>query len=310
MNKETTSNQDTHKLFREAQLTAILFLLPAGLVFVIFVIVPIALSARYSTYDWNGLGPPTQFIGIENFVNLVKDSDFWRAFGNNVVVVIWSLLTQIPLGIALAILLTGRLKGSSVMRTLYFAPLVLSDVIVGLLWQWIYHPAFGLANSFLSAIGLSQYRLGWLGDDRIALLCVLIASTWRDLGFFVVIFTAAIQGIPKDLYEAAVVDGAGNWQTHRYITLPLLGNVIRTVVVLSVVNSLKFFDLVWVMTQGGPHHASEVMATYMYKQAFQVREMGYASAIAFAIFGIAFTLSLAFLAYSQTRIQFRWGENM
>src|SRR5438105_3831093 len=146
--------------FTEPRITGILFLLPAAIIFAVFVIWPIIQSARYSAYAWDGLGPLKDFIGLGNYAQLLGDPIFWRALGNNIFVVLWSLVTQIPLGIGLAILLTGRIKGASFFRTLYFAPLVLSDVIVSLLWQWVYNPSFGLANSFLKSVGLNQFKSG------------------------------------------------------------------------------------------------------------------------------------------------------
>lgn len=292
------------KRFAEARITAVLFLLPAVIIFAVFVIWPILQSARYSAYSWNGLGSPTQFVGLHNYEQLLGDPVFFRALSNNIFVLAWSLFIQIPLAILLAILLTGQIRGSIVFRTIYIAPLVLSSVVVGLLWQWVFNPTFGLANSLLQSIGLQQYESSWLGNADIVLACVMVASTWRDLGFYLVIYIAAIQGIPDELYQAAKVDGANYWQLHRYMTLPLLNTATRTVLVLCIVGSLRFFDLVWVMTGGGPYHSSEVLATYMFKAAFQSREWGYASALAFVLFSTAFALVIAFLVFSQTRKQF------
>ncbi len=224
------------KVFTEVRITAMLFLMPAVIIFGLFVVYPIIQSARYSTYSWNGLGPPTQFIGLDNYERLFADSLFWKALSNNLFVVVWSLITNIPLGVFLAILLTGRITGSTFFRTLYFSPMVLSGVIVGLLWQWIYNPSFGLANSFLQSVGLEQLKSSWLGDGNIALACVMVASTWRDLGFFIVIFIAAINDIPEELYASAKIDGTNNLQLHRYITLPLINKttIVTSVLVLSV----------------------------------------------------------------------------
>lgn len=293
----------------EARITAVLFLLPATIMFLVFVVWPIIQSARYSAYSWDGLGPPSQFIGLDNYVRLLKDPIFWKASGNNVFVLVWSLVTQIPLGILLAILLTGRIKGSSFFRTLYISPLVLSGVIVGLLWQWIYNPSFGLANSFLKSVGLEQYTSGWLGDKDIVMVCVMLVSTWRDLGFYIVIFTAAIQSIPEELYGAAKVDGASGWQLHRYVTLPLIKTTMLTASTLSIIGSLQFFDLTWVMTQGGPYHSSEVVTTYMFKMAFQLRDWGYATTLAFVLFCITFSFVIAFLAFVRTRKHFEHEED-
>ena len=293
------------KKFTEARITAVLFLLPAIILFLVFVVWPIVQSAHYSVYSWDGLGKPENFIGFDNYARLLKDPVFWKALGNNFFVLIWSLVTQIPLGILLAILLTGRIKGSVFFRTLYVSPMVLSGVIVGLLWQWVYNPSFGLANSFLKWIGFEQYTSGWLGDAGIVMVCVMIVSTWRDLGFYIIIFIVAIQSIPEEFYGAAKVDGANSWQLHRYVTLPLIKKTTLTAFVLSIIGSLQFFDLTWVMTQGGPYHSSEVVTTYMFKTAFQLRDWGYATTLAFVLFCITFFIVIVFLIFNQTRKRFK-----
>ncbi len=276
----------------EPKVTAILFLIPALAIFLLFVVWPIIQSAGFSFLTWNGVQTPTP-AGLANYQRLLADPVFWRAISNNILVVIWSLITQIPIAIGLAILLTGKLKGSAFFRTLYFAPLVLSDVLVASVWGWIYNAPIGMLNSFLKSIHLPP--LGWLGDSNLSMLCILIVSTWRFLGFYIVIYIAAIQGVPEELYEAARIDGGSGWQLHRYITIPLLLPTTRINSALILIGSLKFFDLVWVMTQGGPSHSSEVLATYMFKEAFQSNEWGYASAIAFALFLLAFAFAIVFL---------------
>lgn len=277
----------------EPQKTAIFFLAPAILIFTVFALWPILKSVRYSLYDWNGIGPLTDYTGLENYQTLLDDPIFFRALKNNGIVVVWSLGTQIPLAIGLALLLTRGLKGSSFFRTLYFAPMVLSEVIVGVIWRWIYQPFFGMANAALVELGLEKQ--GWLGDEQLVLMCILVVATWRYLGFYIVIFIAAIQGIADELYEAASIDGANAFQRHRYITIPQLIPTIRVAAVLIIVGALKSFDLVWVLTEGGPSHASELVATYMFKEAFRSNNWGYGSTIAFALFLIAFVMAITFI---------------
>jgi raffinose/stachyose/melibiose transport system permease protein len=238
---------------------------------------------------------------LQNYQRLFNDPIFGRALLNNIVVVVWSLATQIPLAIGLAILLTGNLRGSVFFRTLYFTPLVLSDVLIGVIWGWFFNPMLGLANTFLKSIHAAP--LGWIGDTRLALWCVLFVATWRYVGFYMVIFIAAIQGIPAELYEAARIDGASSWRLHRHITIPLLMPATRTSAVLILVGSLKFFDIVWVLTQGGPSNTSETLATYMFRQAFQSQDLSYGSTIAFALFFLAFMLAIIFLTATNRRSQ-------
>ncbi|MBL1137231.1 MAG: sugar ABC transporter permease [Chloroflexi bacterium] len=297
--KNRTPAPRFHLRLSEPQRTAIAFLAPALLIFSIFVLWPIIKSVRYSLYDWNGVGPLSDFIGVNNYEDLLHDKVFWKALKNNGIVVIWSLGTQIPLGVGLALLLTRGLKGSSFFRTLYFVPMVLSEVIVGVIWRWIYQPFFGMANAALLELGLDKQ--GWLGDEKQVLLCILVVATWRYLGFYIVIFIAAIQGIPEEYYEAASIDGANAFQRHRYITIPQLIPTIRVASVLMIVGALKSFDLVWVLSQGGPSHASELVATYMFKEAFSSNNWGYGSTIAFTLFLIAFVLAITFIFFTRQK---------
>jgi raffinose/stachyose/melibiose transport system permease protein len=308
MEATTTQGQKLRKpLLSEPQVTAILFLLPALLIFVVFVVWPIISSAKYSFYAWgDGARPLAEapYVGLQNYQKLLDDPIFGRALRDNILVVVWSLVTQIPLGIGLAILLTGKLKGSSLFRTLYFAPLVLSDVLIGVIFQWFFNPVYGMANAFLKAIHVPNASLpGWLGDPNLSLWCILFVATWRYLGFYIVIFIAAIQSIPPELYEAAQIDGANSWRMHRYITIPLLSTATRTSAVLIIVGSLKFFDLVWVLTEGGPSNSSQMLATYMFFQAFRKNDLSYGSAIAFALFIIAFLMAILFLSVTSRRSQ-------
>jgi raffinose/stachyose/melibiose transport system permease protein len=283
------------RFLSEPQLTAILFIIPALIFFLLFVVLPIAQGARYSLYKWNGLGPLKNYVGLGNYQTVINDPVFWKSLGNNLNLVVWSLATQVPLAIFLAILLTGKIKGAGIFRTLFFVPFVLSDVLIGVMWQWIYNPSYGLANAFLSGIGAP--RQGWLGDPNIAVYCIFVVSTWKYLGFHIVIYIAAIQNIPEELYEAARIDGASTFALHRDITVPLLLSTLRVDVVLIIIGSLKSFDLFWVLTggSGGPSHSSELVGTYMFFQAFRATVWGYGSALAFALFLISFVFALMFL---------------
>jgi raffinose/stachyose/melibiose transport system permease protein len=297
----TGAKHVSRPLLTEPQITALLFLLPGLIIFVIFVIYPILQSFRFSFFNWNGLGPMDDWVGTRNYERMLNDPIFWRALSNNVLVIVWSLLTQLPLGIGLAILLTGKLKGTGLLRTIYFAPMVFSEVIIATLWGWIYNPQFGLINTFLRGVGLGHLTAGWLGESSTVMVALLIVTTWKYIGFYTLIFIAAIEGISYELYEAARIDGAGGWKIHRYVTLPLLGPTIRMSLVLMIVGSLKFFDIVWVMTEGGPGDTSQVLATYMFKNAFRSQFWGYASALSVTLFVLAFIAAIAFLFISRSQ---------
>lgn len=301
------SSRPRKRFLSEPQITAIIFILPSVLMFLLFVIWPIIQSARYSLYQWNGLGPLTNYIGVGNYQEVFKDPVFWKALGNNINLVLWSLVTQIPLAIFLAILLTGKIKGSALFRTLFFVPFILSDVLIATLWNWVYNPNIGLANTFLTSIGLP--RQGWLGDPKIALYCIFIVATWKFLGFHIVIYIAAIQNISDELYEAARIDGASSWALHRYVTVPLLIPTLRVDTVLIIIGSLSSFDLFWIFTggSGGPSRASELVATYMYFKAFRETRWGYGSTLAFTLFFISFLFALVFMYMTRRSAQSTQG---
>jgi len=269
-----------------------------------FVLWPIVRSAHYSLFAWDGLGPPVNFIGISNYKRMIGDPIFWMALRNNTIILLLSLSIQIPLGISLAILLTGKIKGLAFFRTIYLSPIVLSGVIVGLLWQWIYNPSFGLANSVLREIGLNGLTQSWLGDDQRVLLWVIVAAVWRDIGFYIIIFIGSIQAISREIYEAAEMDGATGWQLHKNITLPLIKPTILTASVLGTISSFLIFDLIWVMTEGGPYNSSEVLTTYMFKMAFQLRDWGYSTSLAFTQFFIVAIITVSILGIVQMRKSF------
>lgn len=289
------------RLHNDTRSTIALFLIPTFVLYVVLVVVPIFQSARYSFYRWDGLGPITQFVGLENYREILKDPIFWQSFRNNIIVVGFSLITQMPVAIFLAIILTGRIRGKSFLRTVYFAPQIVSTVAAGYLFYYVYEPTFGLLNESLRAIGMGSLTRGWLGDPSIALYSVLVVISWKFIGFYMVLFMAAIEGIPTELFEAARIDGCTSWQVVRKITLPLLSGTLKTACVLSIVGSIKYFDLIWVMTAGGPAHATELIATYMYKKTFLSWEMGYGSALAFVLFLVAFFLSLFFMRVSRDK---------
>lgn len=282
------------RLHKDTRSTIALFLIPAFVLYIVLVVLPIFQSARYSLYRWDGLGPLARFVGLENYRDILEDPVFWQSFKNNMIVVFFSLVTQMPPAVFLAIILTGRVRGRSLLRTVYFAPQIVSTVAASYLFYYVYEPTFGLLNETLRAIGLGNLTQGWLGNPSIALYSVLVVISWKYIGFYMVLFMAAIEGIPPELFEAARIDGCTSWQIVRKITLPLLAGTMKTACVLSIVGSIKYFDLIWVMTSGGPAHSTELIATYMYKKTFLSWEMGYGSALAFVLFLIAFLLSLGF----------------
>ncbi|MDF2595993.1 MAG: sugar transporter permease [Clostridia bacterium] len=274
-------------LFRNKK-TIIIGLLPALLIFIVFVIMPIVRSFFYGFYSWNGLSAP-EYIGLENFKEILTDRIFWHSFKNNIIVVIASVFGQIPIGLIIAIILNKKLKSSSFFRTVFFMPMILSTVVVGLLWSTILNSQVGIFNAILNQIGLGQLAMDWLGNPRIAIYTICFVIVWQFFGLYMIIFLAALQNIPSEIFEAANVDGASEWCKLVNITIPMIWDSIMAAVVLCIAGGMRTFDLVFVMTQGGPAQATELMATYMYNKTFAVYKYGYGSAVSLVIFVISFS---------------------
>jgi raffinose/stachyose/melibiose transport system permease protein len=275
---------------RSDRLTILGFLAPALVVYTAFVLWPIANTFYFSTLDWNGISEPVQ-IGLGNFSGLLGDDAAWGALRHNVVLIIASLIIQLPIGLALALLLLAPLRGTTVLRSVYFLPQLMSTVAIGILWAFIYNPTFGAVNRVLDAIGLGVLRQGWLGEPRFALGAIIIVICWQYIPFYMILYRAGLTSIPLEVNEAAMVDGASYWDRFRYVTVPLLSGTTRTAVLLSVIGSLKYFDLIWIMTGGGPSNATDVLATYMYDMAFTRSRLGYGSAIAVVLFLLALLIA-------------------
>ncbi len=279
--------------------TIILFLLPTFVALAVFVIWPIAASFNLSMVKWNGLTAAREWVGFDNWARLLQDPIFWRAFRNNLVIVVLSIAVQLPIALGLAVMLDRGGRRLNFFKTVYFFPMLMSTVAIGFLFKYVYMPQFGLIYGILDALNLTSWNQDWLGDPNLALYSVIAVICWQFIPFYMIIFLAAPTGIPAELREAAFIDGATEGQYFWRIVLPLLRGTVSTAAILSLIGSLKYFDLIWVMTEGGPVNASELMATYMVKKAFQSYEMGYGSTVATAQFIIV--LVIAVTAFSLSR---------
>ncbi len=267
-----------------------LFLLPGLFLYVFFVIYPVVQSLRFSLYDWTGLEALDNFIGFDNFVRALNDQLFVDAMIHNGIIIVLSLLLQIPAALGLALLINQRIKGRALMRTFFFAPYVLSEVVTGVVWRQILRPA-GLLDQTLTAVGGESLIQEWLANPDIALYSLFFVLSWKYFGFHMVLMLAGLQQIPGDLKEAAAIDGASGARIFRHITLPLLAPTIRVSVFLSVVGALQQFDLVWATTKGGPIGSTSTMATFLYEQ-FRRGLWGYASAVSIVIFLLCLVFAL------------------
>ncbi len=267
------------------------FLLPALLVYVAFMLYPFLSGIVISLYRWNGVSQ-RQFLGLGNYVHLASDPRFLASLWHNVLYALGSVVGKIALGFIFALLLNARIRGMTVYRTLYFTPVVMSFVAVGLLWRWIYNPVFGLFDFLLQASGLTHSPVGWLSNPQIALWSVVIVDVWKWTGYHTVIFLAGLQTIPNELYEAAVVDGASFLRRIMSITLPGIRQISVINLTIALMGAFSVFDPVYVITGGGPYNSSEVLLTYMYLRTFQQQELGYGTAMVVVLFVIVILISL------------------
>ena len=280
--------------------TIALFLLPAVILFALFLIYPIFRSAYYSLFNWNGLGPATKFIGLNNFKQILTDQVFLKAIENSVIIVVLSLAVQLPLALMLSIMVGRDLPGRAFFRSIFFMPYVISEVITGIIWISMFSP--DPENGFINALLIlipGVHAQNFLGDINQVMACVFLVLTWKYFGLHMLLDMAGLQNIPRELEEAAMIDGANRWQSIWYVTIPLLSTTIRTSVYLSVLGSLTQFNLVWIMTKGGPVNASEMMATYMYRFAFIRFQLGYGSAVALVMLVLCLVFSVAYLWLSR-----------
>jgi ABC-type sugar transport system permease subunit len=277
-----------------------IWIAPALLVFGVFTLLPVAVGLWLSLTGWNGTAAPV-FKGIENYPEALHDSAYWFAIVHNVIYAVGTVVGKILLGLGLALVMNRSLPGRAIFRTALFMPVMLSFVAIGLLWSWIYNYDFGLLNCVLEALHLGWLKQDWLGSTRLALYALIVVDVWKWFGLHMVLFLAGLQNIPGQLYEAARIDGASSWQSFRWITLPLLLPVTAFNFVLAASGAFNVFDLVYVMTQGGPVEATNVAMTDIYREAFQFYHFGYSAALSVVQLGLVTIVSLAILFVSGRR---------
>lgn len=270
-----TLGQRKQKTNRRA---AAVFIFPALVVLLIFIIYPIIESFRISFYEWNGISAVKKFVGLDNWGKLITDKTFRAAFFNNILVLVLSIVIQLPIALLLATFLNFIGRRGKILKCLWFIPMLMSSVAVGFLFKYVFSTTDGIFTTISKMFGGRAVDL--LGSPKYALITVIFIICWQFIPFYMVFFLAAFSGISPEIYEAAIIDGSTKPEYFRYIVLPLLKPAIRNASVLSMVGSLKYFDLIYVITNGGPGTATELMATYMYKLSFKKFNMGYGSAVA------------------------------
>lgn len=261
-----------------------IFVFPALLVFIVTILLPICFSAYYSLLKWDGIGKGI-FIGFKNYINLFKNNTdgFTSSVKNSFILALLSVFIQLPLSLLLALILARGVKGESFFRTVYFIPVIISTVVIGQLWMKIYNPNYGMLNVALNKIGLASFAQPWLANTKTALGAAFVPIVWQYIGYHMLLMYAAIKSISQDIYEAGKIDGASELQMAFRITIPLIKPILQVCIVFAVTGSFKAFDLIYIITNGGPLHASEVPSTLMYNTIFAKYMYGYGSSMSIFI---------------------------
>jgi raffinose/stachyose/melibiose transport system permease protein len=279
------------------------WVLPAVILLLVFVYYPIVDNIRLSLFSWSAFSAKPTFVGLDNYRTAAADPVFWRSLLNNTLFAVTSLVFQVGFSLVLAAVLEEfvhqRLRG--ILRTIYFIPAVISITVSGILFSFIYNPQIGLLNSALSAVGLDSWTHAWLGEQGTAMWSIIAMSQWQSFGYTAVLFVVAIQRVPREFYEAAKVDGAGPVRSFFNVTIPLVREMTTLIIILTISGAFLVFNEVMVMTAGGPSNSSQVLGTWLYRNAFMNDDMGYAAAIATVIFVITFAIAAAQLAVSRRR---------
>jgi ABC-type sugar transport system permease subunit len=273
---------------------------PAFCVLFVFTHLPILLESLLGLVAADGFSPP-RFIGLQNYLEVLADHDFWEAIWHNVIYAITTVVGKVVLSLLLAVLLNQRLFGHNVIRTVLFLPVVLSFVAIGVIWTLFFNFDYGVLNAVLKALGLTGLKQDWLGSADTALGTVIFVDIWKWSGFHLVIYLAGLQSIPADLYEAALIDGANAWQRFWRITVPLLQPFTAINVLLASLGAFSVFDLVYVMTQGGPFNATNVAMLEIYLQAFQFNRLGYAGAMSAVLLALVAAMSIVILRVTKAK---------
>lgn len=275
-------------------LTPYLFVAFPLLIYTVWVIGPMLYTFYLSLTDWDGISD-MNFVRMENYSRLFRDRVFYTAFLNNIKWIASFITFPVVCGLALAMALNRSIPGAKAFKAIFFFPMVLSFVVMGLIWSWMYNPDSGIINSFLRLIGMGVLTQGWLSDSKLVIWSIIFTGIWRQVGYVMLLYLAGLQSVNTDLVDASRVDGANAWQSFRQVIIPQLAPITVVVVVISIIDSLRAFDLVYVMTRGGPYNSSQVLATFMYNEAFWNYRMGYGASISVVLFMISLLFIFVYL---------------
>lgn len=290
------------RFIRKKGLGAYLFLSPTLLVFSTFVLFPVLFSLYLSFHKWNMFSADRSYVGLENYSRVVSSPEFWMVLNNTAIYTVGTVPLNMTAALFVAYFLNKNIAGKKFLRAAFFTPVIISPVAAAVIWRWIYEPNFGILNYSLSWIQIPS--VNWINDPTAAMFALIVMGVWKTFGINMVLFSAGLQGIPDHYYEAAEIDGAGRWSKFWKITLPLLSPTTFFILVMSVIGSFQVFDLVYVLTSGGPLGSTKVLVFYLYENAFKFFEMGYASAVAYLLFAIIFVLTMIQIKYLKGRIHY------
>ncbi|MBY2943794.1 carbohydrate ABC transporter permease [Rhizobium leguminosarum] len=288
--------QSTH----DPRVQALILLVPALAIYAVFALYPMLNVVILSFQKWNGLDPNRQFVGVANYSAIfTKDPVFWVAFRNTVIWTLMSLIFPPMVGLLLALSLNQKIFGRNSLRAIFYLPVIIAPIAVATMWKWMYDPFFGLFSQLLTSWGMQGWINDWLGNRDIALYSVFVAYLWQTVGFSMVLFLAGLQNVSQTLVEAARIDGAGRWKVFKHVTLPALRPTITIVLVLSVISSLKAFDIVYGLTGGGPAQSTQMLALWAFTQAMQIFDFGRGAAISVVLLLITMAVVIPYLKWTQ-----------
>lgn len=280
-----------------------LYVLPALLLIAVLIFIPLVLTGYYGLMKWDGIGA-MEFIGLENYINAIQDRHFWDSAWHSFLLAVFSTVSLL-IYLAISLVLASKIKGSDLLRKIYLIPMLLSSVAIAQLWIKVFNPTNGILNTLLKMFGVDNPP-SWLAEPSVVLYAIIIPILWQYAGFYILIYYAALKNIPESIIEAARIDGATPLQIALKIKLPLIMSIVKVTIVLAVVGSLKYFDLIYVMTGGGPNGASEVMASYMYKLAFAGNNFGYGSAVGFLLLIITLIVTFIIRKVTETKEEIQY----
>lgn len=279
---------------------AALFLTPTMIIFLTFILFPVIFSFYLSFHEWNMFSNEATFVGLENYKRMFESDEFWSVLKNTAFFTFGTVPMNMIVALMVAMALNKKIKGKRFLRTAFFAPVIISPVAAAVIWRWIYDPNYGLLNYGISLFGIDS--INWLNDETAAMFALIIMGVWKTFGINMVLFSAGLQGVPESYYEAADIDGAGQWSKFWHITLPMLAPTTFFIMIMSMISSFQVFDLVYVLTSGGPLGSTKVFVFFVYEYAFKYFEMGYASAAAYILFVVLIVLTMIQVKYMKNRV--------